>query len=355
MFCKHCGNQLDASAKFCNKCGNAVEAESIAQSPVMGNPSSEPLGAPVQTAPSAVTGSPIAVPTSEVAPAATPSAYHSASRLVRFVHYLIDTFVVGAVATIFLFAIVIALTSSGLDKDSAIFSVAQLVSFPITIVYYLWLEGKWKRTVGKWVTGYKVVMRDGSEPDFTHILGRTFARLIPFEPLSTLVSKVGWHDSLSKTLVVPKDYTPEQVQQITPEVHSSGRTIAIIVAVVIIGIIVIGLLSSVVLLALGSARTKSRDAKRVSDIRQIASGLELYYVDNGRYPANLSALSPDYLGEVPKAPTPQDGECSELDNSYTYSYLSTNNYVVSFCLGYETGGISAGKHTLTPQGVDSKK
>jgi len=40
----------------------------------------------------------------------------------------------------------------------------------------------------------------------------------------------------------------------------------------------------VVLASLGSAREKARDAKRHADIRTIKNQLELYYLDNGRYP-----------------------------------------------------------------------
>jgi len=47
---------------------------------------------------------------------------------------------------------------------------------------------------------------------------------------------------------------------------------------------IIGLLSSVVLASLNSARMKARDAKRIEDIRQIQLALEMYYDDNGKYP-----------------------------------------------------------------------
>lgn len=42
-------------------------------------------------------------------------------------------------------------------------------------------------------------------------------------------------------------------------------------------IAVIGMLASIVLVALGPARTRSRDAKRQADIRQIGTAMELYY------------------------------------------------------------------------------
>jgi len=49
-------------------------------------------------------------------------------------------------------------------------------------------------------------------------------------------------------------------------------------------IAIIGLLASIVLVSLNSARTKGRDAKRAADINQIATALELYNSTNGHYP-----------------------------------------------------------------------
>lgn len=49
-------------------------------------------------------------------------------------------------------------------------------------------------------------------------------------------------------------------------------------------IAIIGLLSTMSVVALGSAREKSRDSKRLSDIKQVQTALELYYTDQGAYP-----------------------------------------------------------------------
>lgn len=47
---------------------------------------------------------------------------------------------------------------------------------------------------------------------------------------------------------------------------------------------IIGMLSSVVLASLNSARANARDATRKQDLRQIQTALELYYNANGSYP-----------------------------------------------------------------------
>ena len=96
--------------------------------------------------------------------------------------------------------------------------VLSMISF---FAYYLMFETIWQRTIGKMVTGTKVVGLDGEKPGFVTLLGRTLARFIPFEILSFLSAgkypTKGWHDSLSHTLVVPKNLTPEQVRTIDLE------------------------------------------------------------------------------------------------------------------------------------------
>jgi len=54
-------------------------------------------------------------------------------------------------------------------------------------------------------------------------------------------------------------------------------------------IAIIGVLATLVLVQLGTARGKSRDAKRISDISQLRTAVELYYDDNGaKYPTTLT-------------------------------------------------------------------
>lgn len=49
-------------------------------------------------------------------------------------------------------------------------------------------------------------------------------------------------------------------------------------------IAIIGLLAAIVLVALNSARRKARDSKRVADLKQMQTALELYYDDYDHYP-----------------------------------------------------------------------
>ena len=71
------------------------------------------------------------------------------------------------------------------------------------LIYYVPQEAFWGRTIGKLITGTRVVSEDGGPASFGQVVGRTFARMIPFEPFSFFGSTAsGWHDSLSHTRVV---------------------------------------------------------------------------------------------------------------------------------------------------------
>ncbi|MBU6447556.1 type II secretion system GspH family protein [Patescibacteria group bacterium] len=150
--------------------------------------------------------------------------------------------------------------------------------------------------------------------------------------------------------------------------HQKGFTLIELLVVIAI----IGLLASVVLLALNSARAKSRDAKRLADIHQLQTALELFYNDAGGYPPALSG-APTTSGSItftaysqttPTAPLPPDGTCTTAQNTYTYApsgtgYTGTGgaatvypNYSYTFCLGAATGSLAAGTHTASPAGIN---
>jgi prepilin-type N-terminal cleavage/methylation domain-containing protein len=95
--------------------------------------------------------------------------------------------------------------------------------------------------------------------------------------------------------------------------NRESRGFTLIELLVVIAII--GILSSVVLASLGGARSKSRDARRLSDMKQFQLALELYYDTNREYPINLSDVAPTYIPVVPTDPAGQ---------AYLYDALQSN-------------------------------
>jgi len=65
-------------------------------------------------------------------------------------------------------------------------------------------------------------------------------------------------------------------------------------------IAIIGILSSVVLASLNSARLKARDADRLASVNQLQNALELYQDSNAGYPSELSVLvSAGFIATIP--------------------------------------------------------
>ena len=52
----------------------------------------------------------------------------------------------------------------------------------------------------------------------------------------------------------------------------------------LIVVAIVGILASVVLIGLGPTQRSGRDARRLADLKQVQTGLELYYQKNGSYP-----------------------------------------------------------------------
>jgi len=120
-------------------------------------------------------------------------------------------------------------------------------------------------------------------------------------------------------------------------------------------IAVIGLLASIVLVSLGGARKKARDARRQAEIKQIAIAMEMAYSDTGTYPAkatfpfdNVTLVK--YLPSSPKDPS-SNAYYFWIDNS-----AAPQQYCTWAVLENETAFIAASevgviKKTAAPTGL----
>ena len=98
----------------------------------------------------------------------------------------------------------------------------------------------------------------------------------------------------------------------------SFTLVELLVVIAIISILAAGLL-----VGLGKARVKARDARRIADLRNVQSALEVYYAQNGAYPSSTSwsdletALkNAGIISRLPRDP---------LEGHTQYDYTDCNN------------------------------
>ena len=88
-------------------------------------------------------------------------------------------------------------------------------------------------------------------------------------------------------------------------------------------IAIIGLLASVVLIGLGPSQRSGRDARRVADLRQVQTALQLYFQKKGEYPNVLgwTSLSTALTGAgIGISQIPNDPRHSSVEGSPEYGY-----------------------------------
>lgn len=142
----------------------------------------------------------------------------------------------------------------------------------------------------------------------------------------------------------------------------SERGFTLIELLVVIAII--GLISTLAIVALGSAREKARDQARISRLKQIQTGLEIYFTENNQYPvvangivlgsSNASCLSPEegfaqsgcenaIMSSIPSDP----GE-----NQFIYTSQDGSTYSIQANLEGEASGLSSGI-VITPSSIQN--
>ena len=70
--------------------------------------------------------------------------------------------------------------------------------------------------------------------------------------------------------------------------NQSMRTKGFTLVELMVVVAIVSLLSSIVSVSLSTARSKGRDAQRITEIRQLQGALELYYLQYGHYPLSLN-------------------------------------------------------------------
>jgi uncharacterized RDD family membrane protein YckC len=163
-----------------------------------------------------------------VVPAEAPSAGQGK----RFLNFLIDRVMV--MVLFFVLAVVLGVLDAlgVVHGAAAVFENVTtlediLLTAAMSIVYYTFFEGLFGRSIGKLITGTKVVTLSGEPLTFGAAFMRSLSRIVPFEPFSFLGDEgnSGWHDKWTDTRVVdlrakpvpkPRPMNPGQMPRMYP-------------------------------------------------------------------------------------------------------------------------------------------
>lgn len=111
---------------------------------------------------------------------------------------------------------------------------------------------------------------------------------------------------------------------------NSLRGFTLIELLVVIAII--GILASIVLASLDSARKKGRDARRIADVKQLQLALELYYDQYNQFPTAMSAanlVNNNFISAIPTDP--------QSNLAYAYAGLQGSAASAGTCASYHLG------------------
>lgn len=156
------------------------------------------------------------------------------------------------------------------------------------------------------------------------------------------------------------------MQTLFTSIRNNGKKGFTLIELLVV-IAIIGILASIVLASLNSARQKSRDARRVADIKSIQLALELLFDTCNGYPSKSPAgllVAGDtvigcastlgtFLAAIPANPTP-NGAAYDYCSSATPGgacAASTASYTLTFSLEGQTGSLATGAHTASPAGI----
>jgi len=83
--------------------------------------------------------------------------------------------------------------------------------------------------------------------------------------------------------------------------RGGAKSPIMIFVLVLLGIVVIGILATLATVSLNAARSKARDAKRVSDLKQMATAMELWSADMNKYVGGCGTVAQEKTKQLTSA------------------------------------------------------
>jgi len=101
---------------------------------------------------------------------------------------------------------------------------------------------------------------------------------------------------------------------------------------------IIGMLASIILVVFSGIQAKSRDTRRMQDVRELKKALSLYYVNTNRFPEAATAVAVDGTDPITAALVAEGaipnfaGDPVTPNFDYFYQSSGVASYTITFCL-----------------------
>ena len=129
-----------------------------------------------------------------------------AAKWKRIVNFMIDYYLITFIWLIFIFYVDQLVEDGDLSISDEGYTSLFLIPFILVPLLYLFCERYTGKTLGKLITGTKVISLTGEPITMKQVIFRTLSRLVPFEPISLILANTAWHDDWSDTAVVDNSY-----------------------------------------------------------------------------------------------------------------------------------------------------
>ena len=256
---------------------------------------------------------------------------------IRFVAMMVDGIIIiipGMITQSIIGVLLIIIKTNTLFSNVIMF----ISSLVIPWIYFILMTHFKGATLGKMLVGITVKSEDSQKLSLNNVIIReTIGKFISsiilcigYIMAAFTPKKQGLHDMMAHSIVVYKDPTAK---------HSTGLIVGIILAAILPAIAILGILSSVVLASLSSARMKGNDAATRSQISSIAPQVELYYSIKNSYSkavdCNSGVFADQNIQQIFSSMKNKNITCFAENTSYAISARLLENEA-SFCL--DSGG-----------------
>ena len=199
---------------------------------------------------------------------------------IRWVAFSVDALILIIPVTIVQLIIGVIFVSAGFSGSARL--ISEIIYTLVVWIYFATMTYYKSATLGKMLVGIQVKSETGGKLSSGKVVLRetigkllsTILIFIGYIMVAFTKNKQGLHDKIAKSIVVYKDPSKS---------HQTGIIIGVIIAAFLPALAVLGILSSVVLVSLNTARQKGFDAQTESILSQMRVEAEVYYGNNNSY------------------------------------------------------------------------